>query len=123
MNIAHAITRAIDTMNLIVKLKLIRRLALITFCAMPVVALYRINTAVSRGMKVMRHDIFSRGITETIVTTLAFLAALWLGLRTFAPEIAVIVGMGASGIVALLLVAGYFLRSGEDGPALATLRR
>ena len=39
MNIAHAITRAIDTMNLIAKLKLIRRLALITFCAMPVVGM------------------------------------------------------------------------------------
>jgi O-antigen/teichoic acid export membrane protein len=80
----------------------------VMLCAMPVVALYRINTAVSRGMKVMYHDIFSRGITETIVTTLAFLAALWLGLRTFAPEIAVIAGMGASGIVALFLAASLF---------------
>src|SRR5437868_191219 len=57
----------------------------VMLCAMPAIALYRINTAVSRGMKVMRHDIFSRGITETIVTTLAFLAALWLGLKTYAP--------------------------------------
>src|SRR5207237_6121989 len=73
----------------------------VMLCAMPVVALYRINTAVSRGMKVMWHDIFSRGITETIVTTLAFLGAVWLGLRAFAPEVAVIVGMGASGSVAL----------------------
>ncbi len=80
----------------------------VMFCAMPVVALYRIDTAVSRGMKVMRHDIFSRGITETIVTTLAFLAALWFGLSTFAPEIAVIVGMGASGLVALFLAASLF---------------
>jgi len=80
----------------------------VMLCAMPVVALYRINTAVSRGMKVMRHDIFSRGITETIVTTLAFLAALWLGLKTFAPEIAVIAGMGASGVVALFLAASLF---------------
>jgi len=80
----------------------------VMFFAMPVVALYRINTAVSRGMKVMRHDIFSRGLTETIVTTLAFLGTLWFGLRTFAPEIAVIVGMGASGVVALLLAASLF---------------
>ena len=80
----------------------------VMFCAMPVIALYRINTAVSRGMKVMRHDIFSRGITETIVTTVAFLVALQLGLRTFGPQIAVIVGMGASGIVALLLAASLF---------------
>src|SRR4051794_15026233 len=80
----------------------------VMFCAMPVIALYRINTAVSRGMKVMRHDIFSRGITETIVTTVAFLVALSLGLRTFGPEIAVIVGMGASGVVALCLAASLF---------------
>ncbi|MGI8482217.1 MAG: lipopolysaccharide biosynthesis protein, partial [Chthoniobacterales bacterium] len=46
---------------------------LVMLCAIPGVALYRINTAVSRGMKVMRHDIFSRGITETVGTTAAFL--------------------------------------------------
>src|ERR1043166_2810816 len=80
----------------------------VMFCAMPVIALYRINTAVSRGMKVMRHDIFSRGITETIVTTVAFLVALSLGLRKFGPEISVIAGMGASGIVALALAASLF---------------
>ena len=38
MNIVPAITRATDTMNLIAKLKLIRRLAFIVFCAMPVVS-------------------------------------------------------------------------------------
>src|SRR3954454_14388287 len=80
----------------------------VMFCAMPVIALYRINTAVSRGMKVMRHDIFSRGITETIVTTLAFLGALWFGFKTFGPEIAVIVGMGASGLVAFFLARSLF---------------
>ncbi len=38
MNIVPAITRVIDTMSLIAKLKLMRRLAFIAFCAMPVVA-------------------------------------------------------------------------------------
>lgn len=38
MNIVPAITRAIDTMNLIANLKLIRRLALVAFCAMPMLA-------------------------------------------------------------------------------------
>jgi len=94
----------------------------VMLCAMPVVALYRINTAVSRGMKVMRHDIFSRGITETIVTTLAFLAALWVGLKTFAPEIAVIVGMGASGGVALFLASSLF-RSAPQRPAALSCRK
>jgi O-antigen/teichoic acid export membrane protein len=93
----------------------------VMLCAMPCVALYRINTAVSRGMKVMRHDIFSRGLTETIVTTLAFLAALWLGLETFAPEIAVIVGMGASGIIALFLAASLF-RSAPPRPETLSYR-
>jgi O-antigen/teichoic acid export membrane protein len=80
----------------------------VMFCAMPVIALYRINTAVSRGMKVMRHDIFSRGITETVTTTLAFLAALSLGWRTFGPELAVIAGFSASGLVAFGLAASLF---------------
>jgi O-antigen/teichoic acid export membrane protein len=83
----------------------------VMFCAMPVIALYRVNTAVSRGMKVMRHDIFSRGITETIGTTIAFLIALWLGLKRFGPEIAVIVGTGTSGIVALCLAASLFRKT------------
>ena len=38
MNIVPAITRATDTMNLIAKLKLIRRLAFIAFCSMPMLA-------------------------------------------------------------------------------------
>ena len=38
MNIVPSITRAIDTMNLIATLKLIRRLVFIAFCAIPVVA-------------------------------------------------------------------------------------
>ena len=87
----------------------------VMFCAMPVIALYRVNTAVSRGMKVMRHDIFSRGITETVVTTVAFLAALALGFRRFGPQLAVIVGTAASGIVALCLAASLFRRVSGAG--------
>src|SRR5438132_12511167 len=48
----------------------------VLLCALPGVALYRISTSVSRGMKVMQHDIFSRGLTDPIATTLAFLFAL-----------------------------------------------
>jgi len=48
----------------------------LVLCAMPGLALYRICTAVSRGMKVMQHDIYSRGIAEPIATTLAFLLAI-----------------------------------------------
>jgi hypothetical protein len=38
MNIVPSITRAIDTMNLIANLKLVRRFAFIAFCAMPILA-------------------------------------------------------------------------------------
>src|SRR6266436_3000182 len=69
----------------------------VLLCALPGVALYRISTSVSRGMKVMQHDIFSRGLTEPIATTLALLMAVAIGLNKFAPEIAAIFGTGAAG--------------------------
>ena len=94
----------------------------VMLCAMPGVALYRISTAVSRGMKVMRHDIFSRGMTETIGTTLAFLIALGLGLTTFAPQIAAVFGTVASGIVALLLAWSLFRGGAPQTPASFSLR-
>jgi O-antigen/teichoic acid export membrane protein len=77
-------------------------------CALPGLALYYINTAVSRGMKVMQHDIFSRGITQSIVTSVAFLLALTVGLQTFAPAFAAVAGTAASGIVALALAWSLF---------------
>jgi O-antigen/teichoic acid export membrane protein len=77
-------------------------------CALPGVALYRISTSTSRGMKVMKHDIFSRGITESVATTLAFLAALAIGFGKFAPEAAAVAGTGASGLVALFLAWKLF---------------
>src|SRR6266487_4218233 len=61
--------------HLHVQPQMVSALALV-LCAMPGLALYRISTAISRGMKVMQHDIYSRGMTEPIVTTLAFLLAV-----------------------------------------------
>ncbi len=80
----------------------------VLLCALPGVILYRISTAVSRGMKVMKHDIFSRGLTESLVTTLTFLGTLALGWRTFGPAIAAVIGTGASGLVALALASSLF---------------
>lgn len=80
----------------------------VLLCAMPGVNLYRICTAVSRAMKVMRHDIWSRGLTESSVTTLAFLAVVALGWRTYGAAIAAIIGTGASGLVALALASSLF---------------
>ena len=86
----------------------------VVLCAMPGLALYRISTSVSRGMKVMRHDIFSRGMAEPIATTLAFLIVFIIGLKTFAPELAAIIGTAISGLVALALAAKLFRRASED---------
>ena len=80
----------------------------VMLCALPGIGLYRVCTAVSRGMKVMRHDIISRGLTDSLATSVAFLTLFFLGWRTFAPEIALIVGSAASGIVAFLLASTLF---------------
>ena len=76
--------------------------------AMPGLALYKVGTAASRGMKVMRHDVYSRGLTETVGTTVAFLVAMAFGARASAPEIAAIAGTLASGLVAVFLAASLF---------------
>src|SRR3954454_4695542 len=80
----------------------------LVLCAMPGLALYRIGTAISRGMKVMQHDIYSRGMTEPIVTTLAFLLAIAVGFKESSPEVAAIVGTAASGLIALGLASKLF---------------
>src|SRR5207248_1932616 len=87
--------------------QMVSALALV-LCAMPGLALYRISTAISRGMKVMQHDIFSRGMTEPIATTLAFLLALAVGFKEASPEVAAIVGTAASGLIALALASMLF---------------
>src|SRR5262245_21801213 len=87
--------------------QVVSALALV-LCAMPGLALYRISTAVSRGMKVMQHDIYSRGLTEPVATTLAFLLAFVVGFRESSPEIAAVVGSGASGLLALALATTLF---------------
>src|SRR5436309_31290 len=89
--------------------QMVSALALV-LCAMPGLALYRISTAISRGMKVMQHDIYSRGMTEPIATTLAFLLALAVGFKESSPEVAAIVGTAASGLVALGLASKLFRR-------------
>src|SRR6266496_3517075 len=87
--------------------QMVSALALV-LCAMPGLALYRISTAISRGMKVMKHDIYSRGMTEPIATTLAFLLALAVGFKESSPEVAAIIGTAASGLIALALASTLF---------------
>jgi len=57
---------------------------------------------------VMQHDIYSRGMTEPIATTLAFLLALAVGFKESSPEVAAIVGTAASGLIALALASTLF---------------
>ncbi len=85
----------------------------LVLCAMPGLALYRICTAISRGMKVMQHDIYSRGIAEPVATTLAFLLAIAVGFNASSPEVAAILGTAVSGITALVLASSLFRRDSQ----------
>src|SRR5437588_11958673 len=100
--------------------QLVSALALV-LCAMPGLALYRISTAISRGMKVMQHDIYSRGMTEPIATTLAFLLAFTVGFKESSPEIAAIVGTAASGLIALALASTLFRHVPPQKEVVSTL--
>src|SRR5499427_10373239 len=91
----------------------------LVLCAMPGLALYRISTAISRGMKVMQHDIYSRGLVEPVATTLAFLLAIAVGFNMSSPEVAAILGTAISGITALVLASSLFRRGSATGVAVS----
>src|SRR5215475_1134067 len=98
--------------------QMVSALALV-LCAMPGLALYRISTAVSRGMKVMQHDIYSRGLVEPIATTLAFLLAIAVGFNMSSPQVAAVLGTAISGITAVVLAASLFRRDFANGIAIS----
>jgi O-antigen/teichoic acid export membrane protein len=77
------------------------RATAVTLLALPGIALYRVANALSRGMTVMHHDIYSRGLTESLGTAAALVVAMAFGLRQLAPEVAAIAGTLASGCVAV----------------------
>jgi O-antigen/teichoic acid export membrane protein len=77
------------------------RATAVMLLALPGIALYRVANGLSRGMAVMHHDIYSRGLTESLATTAALVVAVLLGLRWLAPEAAAIAGTLASGGVAV----------------------
>ena len=101
--------------------QLVSALALV-LCAMPGLALYRISTAVSRGMKVMQHDIYSRGMMEPIATTLAFLLAVAVGFKESSPEVAAIIGTAASGLIAVALASTLFRHIPAHADAVSAFR-
>lgn len=83
----------------------------------PGIVLYRVSNGLSRGMKVMQHDLYSRGLTESLVTTGALVIAYALGARLLAPVIAAITGTAASGVLAWSLARRLYARhpGGRDG--------
>ena len=91
----------------------------LVLCAMPSLALYRICTSISRGMKVMQHDIYSRGLVEPIATTLAFLLAIAVGFNMSSPEVAAILGTAISGVTALVLASSLFRGNSAHGGAVS----
>ncbi len=77
--------------------------------AIPGISLYRVSNAMSRGMAIMHHDIYSRGFTESLGTAAAFLVAIFFGFKQFAPQWAAIVGTLASGVVAYSCARRLFI--------------
>ena len=82
--------------------------------AIPGIAHYRISNGVSRGMKVMKHDLFSKGFTETFGTIAALLVAVAIGLHNLAPVVAVLFGTGAGGLMAFFLARSLFAGTRPD---------
>lgn len=81
----------------------------------PGIVLYRVSNGLSRGMKVMRHDLYSRGLTESLVTTAALLLAYAAGARLLAPVLAAITGTLASGLLAWALATRLYSRPRDQG--------
>src|SRR5207249_10311841 len=88
------------------------RATAVMLLALPGIALYRVSNAVSRGMAVMHHDIFSRGLTESLGTAAALVIAIALGTRDLAPEAAAVAGTLASGLLAFALARRLFVATG-----------
>jgi len=83
--------------------------------AVPGLALYRVSNGLSRGMKVISHDVYSRGFTESLVSVAVLLVAVVAGGRLLAPVLAAVAGTTASGLVALALARRLFHdRAGQD---------
>ncbi|MGE3179280.1 MAG: lipopolysaccharide biosynthesis protein, partial [Vicinamibacterales bacterium] len=86
----------------------------------PGIVLYRVSNGLSRGMKVMQHDLYSRGLTESLATTAALLVAYAAGARLLAPVLAAIAGTLASGLVAWRLATRLYRQPGPPPPAAAS---
>jgi O-antigen/teichoic acid export membrane protein len=77
----------------------------IMLLALPGIAVARIATGASRSVLAMSSEFYSRGLTETWVTTGVFVVAIALGLRDVAPAVAVAMGSTAAAAVAYVLAS------------------
>src|SRR5438477_6803374 len=73
-------------------------------------------------MAVMHHDIYSRGLTDSLGTAAALVLVLVLGSRDLAPEIAAVAGTLASGIVAFVLATRLFAQPAPNAASRADPR-
>lgn len=80
----------------------------VLFLAVPGLSVYRVSNAASRGMRALRHDIYSRGLTESLVSAGALLVLACLGVGVSAAALAAVAGALASGTVAWRLARRLF---------------
>jgi O-antigen/teichoic acid export membrane protein len=91
--------------------------ATVMLLALPGIAVARISTGASRAVLAMGNEFYSRGLTETWVTTGVFVIAVALGIRDAAPALAVVAGTTAAAVVAAALARRSLEPVRGDGPA------
>ena len=89
--------------------------------AVPGVVVYRISNGVSRGLRIMRHNVYSRGFAESFVTLGVFLSVFALGGQGLTPIVAMVAGTTVGGAVAFWLALS--VAGGSGGFSLARGRR
>lgn len=74
--------------------------------AMPAITLFRVSIHGSRALRVMRHDLWTRGLTEPVVAVLALLVLTGFGLGFLSPVAAKGIGLAVAAALAYGLVRG-----------------
>lgn len=94
------------------------RVTAVMCLAIPGLVVYRVSNAASRGMKEMRHDMLSRGLTDSLLSAAALVLFVAAGLEILAPPMAAAVGALGAGAVAWRLARRLFAH-GPGNPAAA----
>lgn len=88
----------------------------VLLCAIPGITLYYVGNGFSRGKKVMRHSILSKGLVENATTIGVFVLLIVAGVGRLAPGLAVLVGTACGGLVAVRLAVRLMRRSPAGEP-------